>query len=128
MTSSRPYLLRALLEWIVDNDCTPHIVVEASMDGVRVPEEHVKDGQIVLNISPSAIQQFELTNEYVAFSARFQGQPREVFVPIAAVAAIFARENGNGMAFTPENGASGPDGPGDEPPRDSRKPSLKVVK
>ena len=105
MTSSRPYLLRALLEWIVDNDCTPHIVVEASMEGVRVPEEHVKDGQIVLNISPSAIQQFELTNEYVAFSARFQGQPREVYVPIAAVAAIFARENGNGMAFTPENRA-----------------------
>lgn len=133
MNSSRPYLLRALYEWIVDNDCTPHILVAAEYPGARVPAGYAKDGQIVLNVSPSAVRYLEMGNEVLTFEGRFGGVAQSLYVPVAAVLAIYARENGEGMAFeleeaeqgaSAERGASGDD----EPPRPSGRPSLKVVK
>ncbi|MEZ9908556.1 ClpXP protease specificity-enhancing factor [Vibrio sp. 10N.261.51.A3] len=102
MTPRRPYILRAFYEWLVDNELTPHLVVEATLPGVRVPEEFVQDGQIILNIAPRAVGQLELGNEAVTFSARFSGRPHSVIVPLYAVQAIYARENGAGTMFEPE--------------------------
>lgn len=102
MTSSRPYLLRALYEWIVDNDHVPYIVVDAQQPGVVVPPEHVKDGQIVLNIAPQAVQGLSLGNAEVRFSARFSGRGWTITAPIQAVLAIYDRETGQGMGFPPE--------------------------
>jgi len=100
MTPNRPYLLRAFFDWIVDNDCTPHLVVDADYPAVQVPTQFVQDGQIVLNISPSAVTQFSLDKNQLSFDARFSGQPMQVYVPIGAVLAIYARENGEGTVFT----------------------------
>jgi stringent starvation protein B len=100
MTPNRPYLLRAFFDWIVDNECTPHLVVDANYPAVQVPTQFVQDGQIVLNISPSAVTQFSLDNEQLSFNARFGGQPMQVYVPLSAVLAIYARENGEGTVFT----------------------------
>lgn len=126
MTSSRPYLIRALHEWVLDNDMTPYLLVDATREGVDVPRQSVQDGKIVLNISPSAVQGLVLGNEWVEFSARFGGVATPVSVPTPAVLAIYARENGRGMVFTEEEGDGGPPpGPDDEPPK---RPSLKVVK
>lgn len=133
MNSSRPYLLRALYEWIVDNDCTPHLLVNAEHAQARVPESFVNDGQIVLNISPSAVRYLEMDNAAVSFEGRFGGVPHQLYVPVEAVLAIYARENGQGMVFdaaeTPEENSEGPSGD-DEPPRPGGRgrPSLKVVK
>ena len=102
MTPRRPYMLRAFYDWLVDNELTPHLVVEATLPGVRVPEEFVQDGQIILNIAPRAVGQLELGNEAVTFSARFSGRPHSVIVPLYAVQAIYARENGAGTMFEPE--------------------------
>ena len=121
MTSSRPYLLRAVYEWIADNDLTPQIVVDAQQEQVRVPAAYVREGKIVLNISPSAVRGLSLGNEWVEFSARFGGTSFDVTVPIDAVLAIMARENGTGMSF-PETPAERP------PPEPKGRPSLKVVK
>ena len=121
MTSSRPYLLRAVYEWIADNDLTPQIVVDAQQDRVRVPTACVREGKIVLNISPTAVRGLSLGNEWVEFSARFGGAPFDVAVPVHAVLAIMARENGTGMSF--------PEPDSDRPPAQPQKrPSLKVVK
>lgn len=100
MTSNKPYLIRALNEWIVDNQMTPFLLVDVGIEGVAVPEQHVKDGKIVLNISPNAVQEINFENEGIYFSARFSGQAFLVNVPISAVLAIYARENGKGMMFT----------------------------
>ena len=121
MTSSRPYLLRAVYEWIADNGLTPQIVVDAQHEQVRVPTAYVREGKIVLNVSPTAVRGLSLGNERVEFSARFGGAPFDVFVPIGAVLAIMARENGTGMSF-PDAGDDRP------PPEPRRRPSLKVVK
>ncbi|NOU51855.1 ClpXP protease specificity-enhancing factor [Pseudoalteromonas sp. JBTF-M23] len=102
MTPNRPYLLRAFFDWIIDNECTPHLVVNAEYPAVQVPTQFVQDGQIVLNISPSAVTQFAMDNHQLSFNARFGGQPMQVYVPIAAVLAIYARENGEGTVFTQE--------------------------
>ncbi len=102
MTPNRPYLLRAFYEWIVDNNCTPYLVVDATVAGVKVPAQHVKDGQIVLNISPGAVGNLQLGNDAVTFNARFGGNPFALYVPQRAVLAIYARENGAGTMFTPE--------------------------
>lgn len=101
MSSSRPYLMRALYEWLIDNQCTPHLLVDAKDPRVQVPREFVKDGQIVLNINPSAVGQFSWDNDWIEFSARFGGTPRRIVVPTWAVLALYARENGEGMAFGP---------------------------
>ena len=136
MTSSRPYMVRALYEWIVDNDCTPYILVDAHANGVEVPQQFVnKDGQIVLNIAPSAVIGLSIEQESVSFNARFGGIPTDIFVPCAAVLGIYARENGQGMIFEPE-APPNPEPPSPEKPKKKkpipitgeRRPSLKVVK
>lgn len=133
MTPSRAYLLRALNEWIIDNQCTPYIVVDATMDAVKVPEQYVRDGRIVLNINPPAVHNLLLANEAVSFEARFGGQPHAVYVPMEAVSAIYAKENGRGMVFGWEEEPTDPETP-PEPPGDGEasgkpsKPQLKVIK
>jgi stringent starvation protein B len=102
LSPRRPYLLRAFYEWLLDNQLTPHLVVDVTLPGVHVPMEYARDGQIVLNIAPRAVGNLELANGDVRFNARFGGVPRQVFVPMAAVLAIYARENGAGTMFEPE--------------------------
>ena len=138
MISRRPYLLRAMHEWICDSGQTPHLVVDASVPGVDVPRQFVDDGKIVLNVSWSATGQLQLGNEAVTFSARFSGASMAVHVPVSAVLAIYARETGHGMIFaeeevvkTPEDQPPGePDGPDDSGPPSppARRNHLKVVK
>ncbi len=102
LTPRRPYLLRAFYEWLLDNQLTPHLVVDVTLPGVLVPMEYARDGQIVLNIAPRAVGNLELANDEVRFNARFGGVPRNVSVPMAAVLAVYARENGAGTMFEPE--------------------------
>ena len=99
MTPSRPYLVRAIYEWLVNNNATPYLLVDATQANVRVPTQHVKDGKIVLNIAPHAVKDLFIRNEGISFSARFGGVPMMVSAPMAAVSAIYARENGQGMFF-----------------------------
>lgn len=99
-TSTRPYLIRALYEWCTDNGLTPYVAVRVD-DSVQVPREYVKDGEIVLNISFDATSALQLGNDFIEFKARFGGKPREILVPVGRVIAIYARENGQGMAFPP---------------------------
>lgn len=99
MNSSRPYMLRALHEWIVDNECTPYILVDVNYPQVKVPPGHAVDEQIVLNTAPAAVRYFEIDNQAVSFEALFSGSPFSLYVPIAAIQAIYARENGQGMFF-----------------------------
>lgn len=132
MTPSRPYIMRALYEWIVDNACTPYLLVDASIRGVEVPQHYVKDGQIVLNISPSAVIELDISNDLVVFNGRFGGVPTDIVVPVSAVIGIYARENGQGMVFEPEDPPPGPDDdpepPEPTPGKPEGRPSLKVVK
>lgn len=99
MQSSRPYLVRALNQWLLDNALTPYIVVDAEYPGVEVPRQFVQNGQIVLNMAPTAVRDLFMENEALGFSARFGGQPMRIMVPMAALVAIYARENGVGMVF-----------------------------
>lgn len=99
MRSSRPYLARALYEWLVDNELTPYLVVDASLPGVEVPRQFVQNGQIVLNVAPTAVRDLYMENQAIGFSARFGGHPMQVMIPIPALIAIYARENGAGMVF-----------------------------
>ncbi|WP_039035520.1 MULTISPECIES: ClpXP protease specificity-enhancing factor [Shewanella] len=103
LTPSRPYLLRAYYEWLMDNQLTPHLVVDATMPDTQVPLQYVKDGQIVLNVAGSAVGGLKLGNEFVEFSARFGGVPQQVLLPMAAIVAIYARENGAGTVFDMED-------------------------
>ncbi len=128
MTPSRPYIMRALYEWIVDNDCTPYVLVDASVNGVVVPEQYVKDGQIVLNISPSAVVDLNISNDALSFNGRFGGVATDILVPVTAVVGIYARENGQGMVFEPEDEAPPPDDTPPGPTKPEGRPSLKVVK
>lgn len=130
MTSSRPYILRALYEWINDNRLTPYIIINVNKPDVFVPREYINDGRIVFNISPDAIFGLEITNSQLQFDATFSGMSRHISTPIEAIEAIYAQENGQGMFFGDEPG-------GDSPPDDSKftktpttvkKPHLKVVK
>ena len=108
MTSTKPYLLRAIFEWAEDNGFTPQVLVNAETGGVEVPKNHIVDGQIVLNISSSAIQLHVMDNECLSFSARFGGVEQDIFLPIESILAIFARENSQGIFFE-EVGDDGPD-------------------
>ena len=140
MSPNRPYLLRAFFDWIVDNECTPHIIVDAHHPMVAVPQEFVKDGQIVLNIAPRAVTNLSLDGDDVQFSARFNGMPVDIYVPIAGVLGIYAQENGQGMVFDQEDSPEPP--PSATPPSAPKmvrssdakdksikpKPSLRVVK
>lgn len=131
MTSTRPYLLRAFYEWILDNDLTPYILVDAQQPGAYVPQEHVSEGRIVFNIAPGIVSKLNISNHMIEFDARFSGILKHISAPIKAVLAIYARENGRGMVFEEEEGTddSGSDGeePPPTPPRKG-KPKLKVVK
>lgn len=102
MTSNKPYFIRALYEWILDNNCTPHIVVDATLPFVEVPEQFISEGKIILNILPSATQYLDLGDEWISFSARFSGIAQEINIPIGAIIAIYAQENGEGMGFETE--------------------------
>lgn len=102
MKPRRPYLVRAYYDWLLDNNLTPHLVVDAMLPGVQVPMDFVRDGQIVLNIAPRAVGNLELGNDAIRFNARFGGIPQQVDVPMAAVLALYARENGAGTLFEPE--------------------------
>jgi stringent starvation protein B len=156
--SRRPYLLRAMLDWIIDSGYTPHLIVDATFQGVRVPRAHVKEGRIVLNISASAVQVFQMDATAVSFQARFGGVAQSIYAPMDAVLGIYARETGQGMVFqeevaAPPQSASAPERvpqspvassptpssnpPPDEPPPAggaakpggrSGRPALKVVK
>lgn len=152
MTSHRPYLLRALYEWIADNGMTPHLLVDATRPGVQVPTHTVKDGKVVLNVAERAVSQLHMTNEGITFSARFGGVSFPVSVPIHAVLAIYARETGQGMALpddvmgdtadetgdageagppvsaVPNDGSSGGDDPGPASPTPRRAGHLRIVK
>ncbi|PTQ89885.1 ClpXP protease specificity-enhancing factor [Agitococcus lubricus] len=99
MTPSRPYLVRAMYEWLVDNNATPYLLLDATHPQVRVPIQHIKDGKIVLNIAPHAVKDFFVRNEDISFSARFGGVPMAIYAPMVAVLAVYARENGQGMFF-----------------------------
>ena len=125
--SKRPYLIRAMHEWMADNGHTPHIVVDTSHDGVAVPEEHVKDGKIILNISESAAHNLKLTNDAVSFRARFAGVPFDVWAPIRSILGIYARETGQGMIFSHDADHSEPPELNDDEPTRSR-PHLTIVK
>ncbi|MDP6967992.1 MAG: ClpXP protease specificity-enhancing factor [Gammaproteobacteria bacterium] len=132
MTPSRPYLIRALYDWILDNDDVPYLVVDATLASVMVPEQFVSDGQIILNIAPSAVQNLEIADAAVSFSARFGGVPMQVYAPILAVKAIYAKQSGQGMGFGYEPGMPDPEDPVPEPKSVSDKPkgrpTLKVIK
>jgi stringent starvation protein B len=114
--SRRPYLLRAMHEWICDSDCTPHIVVDAGMAGVEVPRQYVRDGKIILNVSWNATAQLKIGNDELSFSGRFGGASMVVRVPIDAVLAIYARETGQGMIFADDEGGPQPQPPQGTPP------------
>lgn len=130
MTSSRPYLIRALYQWIVDNGMTPYILVDAEQPDVVVPDQYIQDGKIVLNIAPMAVQALVLGDGEVTFNARFSGKSMSQSIPVRAVLAIYARENGQGMMFGDDDG-EGPQPPpvdGDDDGDNTKKPHLRVVK
>jgi stringent starvation protein B len=135
-TSTKPYLLRAVYEWCVDNGCTPYISVVVDAQ-TRVPMEYVRDGEIMLNIGPVAATRLKMGNETIECTVRFSGSAKELVIPVTAVAAIYARENGQGMAFELEKketawGASGeePGTPPDpkDPPKPRGTPTLRRIK
>ncbi|MFT5658188.1 MAG: stringent starvation protein B [Gammaproteobacteria bacterium] len=105
MTPSKPYLIRGLYEWLLDNEVTPYLLVDTSFYGVMIPQGIATDGKVVLNLAPSAIQQLELDNEYIAFSARFGGVAQNVYCPMGSILAIYAKENGEGTMFNEESSA-----------------------
>lgn len=129
MSSNRPYLIRALYEWLVDNGKTPYMMVNADYQGAVVPTQYVENGRIILNVDPSAVSGLELGNEWISFSARFGGSAEEIMIPPGAVMGIYAKENGQGMLFPDEevdNDNEPEDDPDPNPP--STRPALKVVK
>ena len=141
MSSSRPYLIRALHEWIVANNCTPHVAVDAYASEVEVPQDFVRNGQIVLNIAPSAVRDLVFSDEQFFFNARFNGIPTDIVVPYAAVVGIYAKENGQGMMFDTETSPEPPEPSGPKPVKSKSnkgekaasgkadsKPQLRVVK
>ena len=129
MTSNRPYLIRALYQWLVDNELTPYLLVDANRESVHVPSRYVEEGRIVLNVSPTAVRDLQMGNDLIAFEARFGGNAFAISLPPDAVLGVYARENGKGMLF-PEEEAGEPQPPKPTAPRPAPggKPTLKVVK
>lgn len=125
MTTSRPYLVRAIHEWILDNGMTPHLLVDIEGEGVDVPAQQGQNGKIVLNISPTAVEGLGLGNDAISFRARFGGIATEVYVPLDAVLAIYAKENGRGMVFSDDGDEPEPSETGKQA---NKRPSLKIVK
>jgi stringent starvation protein B len=135
MISTKPYLIRAIREWASDNNLTPQILVDATAEGVRVPQGYVSEGQIVLNIGDQAVEMLEMGNDFLCFAARFNGRPHNIDVPVESVLAIFARENGQGIFFKDPEGSPDPgqkdehrDGGEEGESTKPVRPNLKVVK
>ncbi|HHA18862.1 MAG TPA: ClpXP protease specificity-enhancing factor [Methylophaga sp.] len=128
MTSQKPYLIRAIYQWLQDNQLTPYLLVNTTFDGVQVPLEYINDGKIVLNIDPNAIHNFHTDNEWISFSTRFSGKQMELFIPIIAVLSIYGKENNEGMFFTDDEALPSP--PPNKPTTQPKKnrPGLKIVK
>ncbi len=126
MTSLKPYLIRAVYEWITDNHLTPYLLVNAGNNTGHLPEDYIEDGKIVLNLRPQAVEALSLGNDLIEFNARFSGKPMMVVVSINAVMAIYAKENGKGLVFDQEDNDGGSDETTTQPP--AKKPSLKIVK
>lgn len=137
MTPSKPYLLRALNQWILDNELTPYLLIDATLEHVMVPKEYITDGKIVLNITPGIVTNLMIENSFIEFDARFSGRLRRIYAPMNAVIAIYAKENGKGMVFPEEeeedeggaitsSNESSP--PPDKPTPPRGKPNLKVIK
>jgi len=146
-TSNKPYLLRAIYEWVLDNDATPHVLISAIDSRVDVPQQFVEDDKIILNVSPSAANNMLIDNDGISFSARFGGKPFSIYSPMGSVLALYASETGEGMSFEAEDfDGTPPDGPDDQPPspksvpdsnisslkqasnKTKKRPTLKVVK
>lgn len=128
MTSSRPFLIRAIYDWIIENRLTPHMLVDANTEGALVPQEYVEQGRIVLNVCPNAVNQLVISNHDVRFNARFNGNSKYVEFPCQAVLAIFAKENGQGMVFNSDQNNSPIPPPISPSPDHNKKPNLKIVK
>lgn len=132
MTSTRPYLIRAIYEWAQDNQLTPHILVDTTIPNVSVPGEFIEDNKIILNISGSAVKNLSLGDEYITFNARFAGVAREIFVPVVAVRAVYARENGMGIVLPDEPESASDESTVERSPDASSEapkgPKLKVIK
>lgn len=129
MTPNRPYLIRALYDWLVDNDLTPYLLVDAERESVQVPSRYVEEGRIVLNVSPTAVRDLTLGNDLIAFEARFGGTAFSISLPPGAVLGVYARENGKGMLFPDEDvDEPQPPEPSKPTPPPNGRPSLKVVK
>ncbi|MEP6898357.1 MAG: ClpXP protease specificity-enhancing factor [Rhodanobacter sp.] len=141
MSSNRPYLLRAIYDWISDNNLTPYVLVDAGFEGVRVPPQVIKNGQVVLNLAMRAVANLDLGNEWITFQARFSGVSQSIHIPVQAVLALYAQENGQGMMFPADEATDAPaasaqaktsdetpppDHGGDKPKRGA--PHLRVVK
>ncbi len=122
--------MRAMHQWISDNDMTPYVVVDATLDNVFVPTDYIDDGKIVLNVSLVATQELEMTNDLLSFSARFGGVPHDIFIPYDAILGVYAKETGQGMLFASADEPPHPPGDSTDPPEDSKpgKPNLKLVK
>jgi stringent starvation protein B len=130
MSSQKPYLIRAIYDWLLDNESTPYLLVNARVENVQVPQDYVKEGRIVLNIAPDAIHQLSLDNDWISFSARFAGRSQEIMVPVTAVQAIYSKENNQGMFF-PDEEPQPPTKPTDDASDSSSntgRPAIKVVK
>lgn len=129
MTSNRPYLIRAIWQWLTDNGLTPYVLVDALAEDAQIPRQFVEDDRIVLNISGGAVRDLNMDNDFISFNARFSGAAMDIFVPVSSVLGIYAKENGQGMLF-PENEAEPPpqepEAPESKPA--SIRPSLKLVK
>lgn len=130
ISTKRPYLIRAIFDWALDNGLTPHVLVNTKIAGVKIPAGHAPEGKITLNLHPQAVQGLELGKEWIMFSARFSGRRFGVEIPVPAVMAIFARENGQGFVFQEETSAlpSSPEPPPPATPPPRKGPALKVVK
>ena len=122
MSSNRPYLLRAIYDWISDNNLTPYVLVDAGVEGVRVPPQVVKNGQVVLNLAMRAVANLDLGNDWISFQARFSGVSQAIHIPVSAVLALYAQENGQGMMFPAEDGDTPP--PPTSPPDDDKTPAT----
>jgi|SRR5690554_1621295 len=131
MSSQKPYLIRAIYQWLLDNQCTPYLLVNTYHQGVVVPEQYVRDGRIVLNLAPDAINNLNMDNDWVSFSARFSGKAMDLFIPVIAIQAIYGKENNEGMFFSEEEHPEPPQPDSETKPeikKSTGKPTLKLVK
>lgn len=134
LTSTKPYLIRALYEWITDNECTPYVIVNAEATDVEVPRQYIEDGRIILNVSEDAVRDLQVTNEFLEFNARFNGVATQVYAPVPAILAIYAQQNGHGMVFSDEDGLDQTPPEGSKVkkaikrPDPNNKPNLKIIK